>query len=105
MREILHVDSIVIVTSRSKDLLHNYCDEVHEVNLLPRDLAKQLFAVMAFGLKEPSDGMRERADAVVASCGGLPLALEVSMERRCRGYNDAMLPVINMLGHQHLGCL
>lgn len=80
VRETLHADSIVIVTSRSTDLLHIYCDLVHEVDILPKDLAEQLFAGIAFGLKQPSDGMSERADAVVASCGGLPLALEVSME-------------------------
>ena len=78
VRETLHADSIVIITSRSADLLRKYCDHVHEVDLLPKKLAIDLFAGMAFGLKQPSDAIRERADAVVASCGGLPLALEVS---------------------------
>ena len=78
IREKMHADSVVILTSRSKALLCKYCDHVHEVSLLPLTLAKQLFAGYAFGSEQPSEAMRERATAIVASCGGLPLAIEVS---------------------------
>ena len=79
MREKMPANSVIIVTSRSKELLREYCDCVHEVSLLPMKLAKQLFAGYAFGLEQPSEAMRERAAAVVASCGGLPLAIEVCL--------------------------
>ena len=79
IREGMHADSVVILTSRSTALLCKYCNHVHEVSLLPLKLAKQLFAGYAFGSEQPSEAMRERATAIVASCGGLPLAIEVSV--------------------------
>lgn len=82
MRGDMPANSVVIVTSRSKELLREYCGHVHEVGLLPIKLAKQLFAGYAFGLDQPSEAMRERAAAVVASCGGLPLAIEVCLTAR-----------------------
>ena len=79
VRGTLHADSIVILTSRSTALLRSYCDHVHEVKLLPTMLAEQLFSGYAFGAKEPSEEIQKRAAALVGSCGGLPLAVEVSV--------------------------
>ena len=79
VRGTLHADSIVILTSRSTALLRSYCDHVHEVNLLSTMLAEQLFAGYAFGAEEPCEAIQKRAAAVVGSCGGLPLAIEVSI--------------------------
>ena len=79
VRGSMHADSILILTSRSTALLRTYCDNVHEVDLLSTMLAEQLFAGYAFGAKEPCEAIKIRGAAVVRSCGGLPLAIEVSV--------------------------
>ena len=77
VKEKLHPDSVVVVTSRDGALLRDYCSHVEPVIPLPEELAHELFASHAFKLKEMPVAVRERAAKVVKACGGLPLTLEV----------------------------
>ena len=51
--------------------------QVHPVEPLPAELAQELFASHAFGLRQMSEAECERAARVVEYCDGLPLTLEV----------------------------
>ena len=51
--------------------------QVHPVEPLPAELAQELFASHAFGLRQMSKAVCERAARVVKYCDGLPLTLEV----------------------------
>lgn len=79
MREVLHEDSVVIITSRSIALLRDSCAHVQEVALLPQAQAEQLFAGYAFGVAARPAAVRERAAKVVALCDGLPLTIKVGV--------------------------
>lgn len=77
VKEKLHPDSVVVITSRDGALLRECCSHVEPVNPLSEELAHALFASHAFKLKEMPAAVRERAAKVVKACGGLPLTLEV----------------------------
>ena len=77
MKEKLHPDSVVVITSRDGALLRECCSHVEPVDPLSEELAHELFASHAFKLKEMPAAVRERAAEVVTACGGLPLTLEV----------------------------
>ena len=77
VKEKLHPDSVVVITSRDGALLRDCCSHVEPVSPLSEELAHELFASHAFKLKEMPAAVRERAAKVVTACGGLPLTLEV----------------------------
>lgn len=77
MREVLHADSVVIITSRNTALLCDKCTHMREVALLPQAQAEQLFASYAFDVDARPAAVRERAAQVVELCDGLPLTIKV----------------------------
>ena len=73
----LHLNSIVIITSRQRRLLELRCSLIHDVQLLTEELAMQLFTAVAFPAGVAPSGVAAQVPAVVASCGGLPLTIKV----------------------------
>ena len=75
----VHADTVVIITSRNKDVLKQRCSSnVHDVEMLPDDLAMQLFAACTFLTGQPPESLAEGlVSDVVAACAGLPLTLKV----------------------------
>ena len=73
----LHCKSVVIITSRQRRLLNRRCNLIHEVQLLPEELAMQLFEATAFPSGQAPNEVAALVPDVVAACGGLPLTLKV----------------------------
>ena len=73
----LHPESLVIVTSRKKDILETRCTTVSEVQLLREGRDTQLFQAWAFAAGSPARDTLVLVPEVVACCGGLPLTLKV----------------------------
>ena len=73
----LHPASLVIVTSRKRDVLDARCTNVKEVQLLPKGHDVQLFNAWAFAAGPPAWDASVLIPDVVACCGRLPLTLKV----------------------------
>ena len=73
----LHLDSLVIVTSRQKDVLDARCTSVREVELLPKGRDMELFTAWAFPSGPPLWDTSPLVQEMVACCGRLPLTLKV----------------------------
>ena len=72
----LHVDSVLIVTSRNSSLLRKYGCEVAELELLQPEGAMNLFCGHAFEGQPAKHAVAEKVQSVVDACGGLPLTLK-----------------------------
>ena len=75
----LHPESLVIVTSREKNILEARCTLVSKVQLLPEGRDTQLFKAWAFAAGQPVWDTSALVPKVVACCGRLPLTLKVLM--------------------------
>lgn len=73
----MHQKSLVIVTSRKKDVLEKRCTLVSEVQLLPEGHDMQLFKAWAFSMGEPVWDTSALVSDMVACCVRLPLTLKV----------------------------
>ena len=73
----LNVDSMVIVTSRKRNVLSALGIHISEVQLLPEGLDGQLFKTWAFAAGPPDWDTAVLVPKVVACCGRLPLTLKV----------------------------
>ena len=80
----LHPQSLVIVTSRNKDVLSMRCCIVSEVQLLPKGCDEQLFKAWAFAAGSPAWDTSVLVPEILACCGGLPLTLKVSIAHALR---------------------
>ena len=76
----LHAESLVIITSRDKDVLKARCTlPLNEVQLLPEGRDMQLFKAWAFAAGQPVWDTMALVSQVVACCGRLPLTLKVGI--------------------------
>ncbi|MCO5591626.1 hypothetical protein L7F22_045615 [Adiantum nelumboides] len=79
----LHVlgpGSLVIVTTRNRDVLINPLygvNKIYEMDLLDSESARILFYWQAFMKPFPPDGLQDIAQKVIDACKGLPLSLKV----------------------------
>ncbi|OMO75806.1 Disease resistance protein [Corchorus olitorius] len=69
--------SIVIMTSRDKQVLRNRVDEIYEVKALNYEESLQLFCLGAFKQNSPYNDFWDLADRFVGYARGNPLALKV----------------------------
>lgn len=78
----LHDSTLVLITSRDRNVLMQRCSDVHEVGTLHQVLATQLFAAWAFPTGYPPSWLAAGSvSEVVAACAGLPLTLQVSAQK------------------------
>ena len=75
----LQSESLVIITSRKKDVLDARCTYVSEVQLLPKGRDVELFQAWAFAMGPPTWDTSMVVPDIVACCGQLPLALKVGI--------------------------
>ncbi|KAI5058198.1 hypothetical protein GOP47_0026368 [Adiantum capillus-veneris] len=69
--------SVVIVTSRNRDVLHGHpVSEIYEMGLLDSDSARLLFYWHAFLKPFPPDPLKKVTQEVIDACQGLPLSLK-----------------------------
>lgn len=73
----LHSESLVMITSRKKDVLDPRCIYVCEVQLLPKGRDVELFQAWAFATGLPTWDVSMVVAEMVACCGQLPLTLKV----------------------------
>ena len=73
----LHPESLVVITSRSRKVLSARCTKVIEVQLLPEGRDVELFKAWAFAAGTPAWDTSVLLPKVVACCGRLPLSLKV----------------------------
>ncbi|CAM6128917.1 unnamed protein product [Calypogeia fissa] len=71
----IHKDSRIIATSRNRQLLESYMDEVHEVSFLGTESSLQLLLSCAPRGRNPP--LQSYVGDIVDKCDGLPLALQV----------------------------
>ena len=79
LRPQLHPESLVIITSRNKNVLNARCIIVSEVQLLPEGCNLDFFEAWAFATGRPDWNTSELVPKVVACCGRLPLILKVGL--------------------------
>lgn len=72
-----HPESIVVITSRDRHALEQHGVFVFRVDLLPDELAVQLFAAHAFPAGRQAKAFDSLAPEIIKRCGGLPLTLKV----------------------------
>ena len=78
----LHASTLVLITSRDRNVLMQRCSDVHEVGMLHQVLAMQLFAAWTFPTGYPPKWLAAGlVSKVVAACAGLPLTLKVSAQK------------------------
>ena len=75
----LHPQSLVIVTSRKRNILEARCTFVSKVQLMPKGHDMQLFEAWAFAAGQPVWDTSVLIQEVVACCGRLPLTLKVGL--------------------------
>lgn len=80
----LHLESLVIITSRNLDILHERNFKVSMVQLLPMGRDVQLFEAWAFAWGPRGWDTSELVPKVVARCGRLPLTLKVGAAHALR---------------------
>lgn len=73
----LEAGSLILLTSRDKDLLTKYSSKIYDVKTLNRRHAKGLFCRHAFLQFKPLEGYEALVEKILEICGGLPLSLEV----------------------------
>jgi len=70
--------SVIMFTVRDESLLKHYLlDSVYRIELMNANKSLELLSWHAFREAKPKEEYNDLAKAVVAYCGGLPLALEV----------------------------
>ena len=77
----LDPESLVIVTSRKRDVLSARCVKVIEVQLLPEGRDMQLFEAWAFAAGPPGWDTSALVRSIVTCCGRLPLTLKVGFTK------------------------
>eukprot|EP00253_Pinus_taeda_P011327 PITA_11327 len=79
-RTVLHSDSLILITSRSKDVLRRSGVEelsMYNLNGLPPQYSLELFCLYSFNQPHPLPGFESLAKKFTEACGGLPLSLKV----------------------------
>eukprot|EP00253_Pinus_taeda_P028447 PITA_28447 len=77
---VLHSDSLILITSRSKDVLRRSGVEessMYNLNGLPPQYSLELFCLYSFNQPHPLPGFESLAKKFTEACGGLPLSLKV----------------------------
>lgn len=80
LKDKLSPGSLVLITSRNKDVLINSGIEksfIYELNGLHQQHSQELFCSHAFGQPNPREGFREVVKNFLYVCQGLPLSLQV----------------------------
>eukprot|EP00253_Pinus_taeda_P024809 PITA_24809 len=79
-RTCIHSDSLILITSRDKDVLTRSGVEnslIYKLNGLNKEHSLELFCQHAFGRPDPLSNFENLAEEFVNACHGLPLSLKV----------------------------
>jgi len=80
VKDVLRLDSLILITSRYKDVLAKSGVEqlcIYKLTGLPRGQSQELFCSYAFCQPYPLQGFEDLVDRFLKVCEGLPLALKV----------------------------
>nr|ACN40032.1 unknown [Picea sitchensis] len=80
LKDTIHVDSLILVTSRNKDVLTSSGiteSSIYRLKGLNRKHSQELFCFHAFGQPHPVVGFEEVVEKFLDVCDGLPLSLKV----------------------------
>jgi len=100
-RSRLSEGTVIIMTTRDEDILRIHgVDSVFRINLLNEKESLELLSWHAFREPKPKEEYHLLAERVVAHCGGLPLALELSgsylYERTKEEWNAVLVKLENI---------
>jgi hypothetical protein len=90
MRDVLRSDSLILVTSRYKDVLIRagiVKSAIYKLTGLSEQYSRQLFCSYAFCQPHPPLGFKDLVNEFLRACNGLPLSLKVFGASLC-GMND-----------------
>jgi len=80
VKDVLRSDSLILITSRNKDVLESSRLEqlcIYKLTGLTRQLSQELFCSYAFCQAYPLQGFEDLVDQCLKVCDGLPLSLKV----------------------------
>jgi len=89
-KDVLHSSSLILVTSRDRQLLINQDIEessIYKLECLNQQHSQELFCLHAFGQPHPVLGFDKVVEKFLSACHGLPLSLKV-LGALLRGNND-----------------